>query len=165
MGGRLLRLALLATAVAVVACDDDDDDDGTGPSPVTEEFSATLTGAAERPTPVVTAATGTADFTVSGDTIYFTIVVDSLSGPPTAAHIHGPSGPEGVAGPILGFTLSADTTLTSGTIASGFATAPTDPAISQDSLLVLMRNGNAYVNVHTVLNPDGEIRGQVIQQP
>ena len=164
MGGRLLRLALLATAVAVAACDDDDDD-GTGPSPVTEEFSATLTGAAERPTPVVTAATGTAEFTVSGDTIYFTIVVDSLSGPPTAAHIHGPSGPEGVAGPILGFTLAADTTLTSGTITSGFATAPTDPAISQDSLLVLMRNGNAYVNVHTVLNPDGEIRGQIIQQP
>ncbi|HSA56206.1 MAG TPA: CHRD domain-containing protein [Gemmatimonadaceae bacterium] len=161
MAGRYLRLALLAAII--VACDDDDDD-GTGPSPVTEEFTATLTGANERPTPVVTPATGSADFTLSGDTLYFTIVVDSLSSPATAAHIHGPSGIDGVAGPILGFTL-ADTLITTGTLASGFATAPTDPSVSQDSLLVLMRNGNAYVNVHTATNPDGEIRGQVVRNP
>lgn len=161
MGGRFLRLALMA--VLVVAACDDDDDDVIGPGPVAEEFSATMSGAAERPNPVVTSATGTADFTVSGDTLYYTITVDSLSGPATAAHIHGPAGPEAVAGPIVGFTLT-DTTLTTGTIASGFVTAPTDPAISQDSLLALMRNGNAYVNVHTALNPEGEIRGQIFRQ-
>lgn len=33
-----------------------------------------------------------------------------------------------------------------------------------DSLLVLMRNGHAYVNVHTVAQPAGEIRGQVVKQ-
>lgn len=162
MAGRYLRLALLAAFV--VACDDDDDDVPIGPSPVTEEFSATLTGASERPTPVVTTATGSADFTFSGDTLYFTIVVDSLSSAATAAHIHGPSGPEGTAGPILGFTLN-DTTITTGTLASGFATSPTEPSVSMDSLMVLMRNGNAYVNVHTATNPEGEIRGQVVQNP
>lgn len=162
MAGRYLRLALLAAVI--VACDDDDDDDGIGPSPITEEFSAALTGASERPTPVVTTATGSADFTFSGDTLYFTIVVDSLSTAATAAHIHGPSGPEGTAGPILGFTLN-DTTITTGTLASGFATAPTDPSVTMDSLMTLMRNGNAYVNVHTATNPDGEIRGQVVQNP
>jgi hypothetical protein len=30
-----------------------------------------------------------------------------------------------------------------------------------DSLLVLLRNGNAYINIHTAANPDGEIRGQI----
>ena len=162
MAGRYLRLALLAACI--VACDDDDDDDGIGPSPVTEEFTATLTGASERPTPIVTTATGSADFTFSGDTLYFTIVVDSLSSAATAAHIHGPAGVDDTAPPILGFTLN-DTSLTSGTLASGFATAPTEPSVSMDSLMALMRNGNAYVNVHTATNPDGEIRGQVSKNP
>jgi len=31
-----------------------------------------------------------------------------------------------------------------------------------DSLAVLLRNGNAYVNVHTAANPNGEIRGQIV---
>ncbi len=34
-------------------------------------------------------------------------------------------------------------------------------AISFDDLLSAMRNGNAYVNVHTKVYPAGEIRGQV----
>lgn len=164
MGGRVLRLALLAAAVAV-ACDDDDDDGGTiGPSPTAEEFSATMSGASERPDPVETTGSGTADFTVSGDTLYYTIMVDSLTSPVTAAHIHGPAGPEAVAPPIVGFAI-IDTTLTSGTIATGFVTAPTDPSVSQDSVVALMRNGNAYVNVHTTNFPDGEIRGQIFRQP
>lgn len=162
MGGRVLRLALLAAAVAV-ACDDDDDGPVIGPGPVADEFSATMTGASERPNPVETTASGTADFTFSGDTLYYTITVDSLSSPVTAAHIHGPAGPEAVAPPIVGFTI-IDTTLTSGTIATGFVTAPTDPGITQDSVIALMRNGNAYVNVHTSNFPDGEIRGQIFRQ-
>ena len=36
--------------------------------------------------------------------------------------------------------------------------------VALDSLLVLMRNGHAYVNVHTVAHPGGEIRGQVVKQ-
>src|SRR6266566_3943059 len=40
--------------------------------------------------------------------------------------------------------------------------APT--GMTLDSLLVLMRNGHAYVNVHTVAHPAGEIRGQVVKQ-
>jgi hypothetical protein len=31
-------------------------------------------------------------------------------------------------------------------------------------VLVLMRNGNAYFNVHTQLNPGGEIRGQIVRR-
>jgi hypothetical protein len=34
-----------------------------------------------------------------------------------------------------------------------------------DSLLVLMRTGNAYVNVHTSAYPSGELRGQISKVP
>jgi hypothetical protein len=37
--------------------------------------------------------------------------------------------------------------------------------ISFDSVLVLLRNGNAYVNVHTTAVPGGEIRGQIVKVP
>jgi hypothetical protein len=37
--------------------------------------------------------------------------------------------------------------------------------ISMDSLLVPMRNGNAYVNVHTSAYPSGELRGQISKVP
>jgi hypothetical protein len=34
------------------------------------------------------------------------------------------------------------------------------PAVTLDSLMVLIRTGNAYVNVHSTTYPAGEIRGQ-----
>ena len=37
--------------------------------------------------------------------------------------------------------------------------------ISFDSLVVLMGNGMAYVNVHTNTNPGGDIRGQIATVP
>jgi hypothetical protein len=36
--------------------------------------------------------------------------------------------------------------------------------VSGDSLLVLLNNGNAYVNIHTQNRTGGEIRGQIIRQ-
>ena len=41
------------------------------------------------------------------------------------------------------------------------AGAATRSRIPFDSLVVLMRNGNAYVNLHTTAFPGGEIRGQI----
>jgi Cu/Zn superoxide dismutase len=157
------RLALLAVvALAVAACDEDD----TTSPPTAENFTAALTGAKERPTPVTTAATGTASIVLSAnrDTIRYTVTATGLSGAATAAHIHAPADTGSAAGPVATLTLGG----TGNTIATGSFTAldagvPT--AFTFDSLVTLLRNGNAYVNVHTAANAGGEIRGQIAPQP
>ena len=53
----------------------------------------------------------------------------------------------------------------SGTLAQGVGGDLGAPAgMTMDSLLVLLRNGHAYVNVHTPAHPAGEIRGQLVKQ-
>ena len=90
-----------------------------------------------------------------------------------AAHIHAP----GDTGQSIGvavslYTLAAPTGLSfSGAVGQGVLGPPT--GMSTDSLLVLLRNGHAYVNVHT-RGPTGangsgghgggEVRGQVERQ-
>lgn len=162
MSVRFAVSALLAlTTVAAVGCDDDDEP--TGNETVTETFAANLTGAAERPTPVTTAATGTATFTATttstGTTVTYSVTVTGLSGPATAAHIHGPADANTSASPIVPLVVSG--TGTSGAIISGSFTTTGHATIDIAALLALLRNGNAYVNVHTAANPGGEIRGQI----
>jgi hypothetical protein len=70
----------------------------------------------------------------------------------TAAHIH--NGPRGVAGPIV-FAL------TEASMGSGIWTA--QATLSQTDLNTLLA-GNYYFNVHSAAFPNGEIRGQLLQQ-
>jgi hypothetical protein len=165
----------LVAVLAVMTIGGCDDDDPTGPgTPDALEFDATLTGAAERPTPVTTTATGTGTFTVtkgsatgydpnaSGPTtVTYSVSVTGLSGPATMAHIHGPAGLEAAAGIIVPLTVTSQAT--TGTILSGSFTTTGHATISMDSLVVLLRNDNSYVNVHTAANEAGEIRGQLIE--
>lgn len=150
-----LNLACAAVlALTLVGCDDDD--------PAAESFSAVLTGAKERPTPVVTAATGTASLTLSanGDTITYVVSSTGLSGAVTAAHIHAPADTGGTALPARTLTLGGTGT----TIAAGvFSALDVGIAFSFDSLVTLLRNDRAYINVHTAANTGGEIRGQITQ--
>ena len=75
--------------------------------------------------------------------------IDSI----TAGHIH--RGPADSAGgvrvnfnpPVRGQNFTGTATVGSATVA--------------DSILVLMRAGNTYVNIHTFVNGGGEIRGQL----
>jgi hypothetical protein len=125
------------------------------------KFEAELSGAAERPTPVMTDGVGEAKFESDGTSVQYELKWDDLSTPARAAHIHC-GGPE-ESGPV-GVTLFAGAMDTEGEVQRTF-TAP-DPGNAcgwQDLADVLdaMATGDTYVNVHTTQHPGGEIRGQV----
>jgi len=164
MKSRFLSLVLGgAVLIGAVACDDDDDDNDLLLPPGTVTFSAEMNGANERPTPVNTTATGTSTFILIGNTLLYNITATGLSSPVNGAHIH--VGNSTQAGPIIfPFTFA---TIQTGTVASGSIDLTgqiTPGGITGDSLRVLLNNGNAYTNVHTVNNPNGEIRGQIRRQ-
>lgn len=159
MRGRLLCGGLtLVALVAVASCSDD-----VGPV-VGERFAAILSGTAERPTPVTTAATGTAEFEILDGVpgIFFKLSVANIDNV-TAAHIHGPATTEQAVGVLSGLYAGAATgTGTTGVLAQGVISSAS--GITFDSLVALLRAGNAYVNVHTTANGGGEIRGQIAKQ-
>ncbi len=134
---------------------------------VSERFMATLSGASSRPTPITTTATGTAEFTYVADlaTLFYRIDVGSIDSV-TLAHIHAPADTGNNAGVVLNLFLGPTKGPGfSGTLAQGVGGDLGAPAgMTMDSLLVLLRNGHAYVNVHTRAHPAGEIRGQLVKQ-
>lgn len=156
---RLVRFALVgALALGVL-----------GPATATAhptKFRATLSGAEEVP-PVTTQATGTASFKVSADgtELRFRLVVANITDV-VQAHIH--LGPVGVNAPVVAFLLhpgEAPPGLFNGELAKGTITAAdlVGPLAGHPlaDLLDAMEDGNTYANVHTVVNPGGEIRGQI----
>lgn len=109
-------------------------------------YVASLSGSAETP-PVTTAASGAATLALNPDnTVFYNVTTSGLTGG-TAAHIH--QGGVGVAGPIV-FTLTGGPNTWVGT------TAPL--TLAQVNAL---KRGLYYVNVHTLSNPNGELRGQI----
>lgn len=136
----------------------------TGETAPGERFAAIgLSGAKERPTPVVSTASGSSTFEVlPGGSVRYNVSVAGLTGA-RMAHIH--TAVADSAGPIAVtlFTSATPTGLLTGTLASGsFAASNIElPGVSMDSLLSLMRRGRTYVNVHTSANLSGEIRAQI----
>jgi hypothetical protein len=125
------------------------------------KFTAELTGAQERPTPVQTEGEGEAKFESDGTSVAFELKWKNLSTPAVAAHIHC-GGPE-VAGPV-GVTLFAGAMGTDGEVQGSFTAPDPGNACGWEDLadvLEAMASGGAYVNVHSTQFPGGEIRGQV----
>jgi Cu/Zn superoxide dismutase len=151
----VLMAAIIVSATAL-ACGSDN----TTTLPTTVTFGTTMNGAGENPAKNVP-GTGTATIVKSGGTYTFTINYSGMTGPLTGAHIHGPAGTGANASVIVPFNTAGAGA--SGTLTGTFTSTNT-AAISNDSLDVLMRTGNAYVNLHTAANPGGEIRGQLLQQ-
>ncbi len=117
-------------------------------------LSATIDAAQEVPTPVVaTMATGTATVTVnqSDNTIQLTGTVMNLTGDAQMAHIHGPAA-RGATAPVLqGLSISGNAAST--TISFSGAVDP--------STITAILDGMTYINIHTVANMPGEVRGQI----
>jgi len=121
-------------------------------------FQADLSGTNEVPVRA-TAATGTSQITVDGDTVFFVVEVHNINAV-SLSHIH--VAPAGANGPVrVDFFLGPVTGPLNGILAQGSFTAADVKVISFDELLSQIRAGNTYVNVHSPTFPAGEIRGQL----
>jgi hypothetical protein len=166
-----------ATALGFAACSDNFPN--LSPKSIAQVlFAAVLDGPSERPTPVTTTASGSADVTfiptyrdttlkVDTNIVRVQVLVSTIDSV-TQAHIH--AGDANTAGPIMVFLLS--------NVAAGRAPITgTNRVLSQlditrtsvfsapftfDSLITRINAGTAYVNVHTRRYPGGEIRGQIV---
>lgn len=124
---------------------------------------AMLSGDEEVP-PVDTDAFGLAHFKFARDfsTLRYGLKVVRIENV-LAAHIH--CAPQGVNGPV-GVTLFSDGPVTvNGLLVRDTVTAPDEGNAcgweTLEDVALAIRNGYAYVNVHTTAYPSGEIRGQV----
>ena len=130
-----------------------------------------LTGAAERPTPNDSQAQGQANFrsNADGTAIQFKLIVANIENV-TQAHIHCCAGTEGTAGIVVWLYPSGPPSRlipgrSQGPLAEGVITRSSlVGSLAGQPLSVLLdriQNGLAYVNVHTLQFPPGEIRGQM----
>jgi hypothetical protein len=105
--------------------------------------------------PGVTSAgkgSATATLDTAAKTLTWTVDYSGLSGPATAAHIHGPAAPGANAGVVVPFT---------GNLASPIKGSAT----LTDAQIADLEAGKWYVNIHTEANKPGEIRGQLVRTP
>jgi hypothetical protein len=117
-------------------------------------FSADLTGAAEKPTAVSSPGSGFVESSLAGDTLSFVLTYRGMTSAITAAHIHGPSVSANTAGILFDLAPYHRGSYSTQGVFSGSVTLT--PA--QIAALI---NGDLYMNLHTAVNPSGEIRGQL----
>jgi hypothetical protein len=142
-------LMIGSTALVLTACDKDESNEDDNR---TYTLSGTASGSQEVPA-VTTTASGSLSGTYnsSNNTLNYTINWTGLSGVPSAAHFHGPAVAGVNAGVLL--PLSITTSAIDGTASGSVVVA--------DSVETALLDGKVYYNIHTVANPNGEIRGQV----
>ncbi|HZP42424.1 MAG TPA: CHRD domain-containing protein [Candidatus Binatia bacterium] len=117
-------------------------------------FVALLNGAQETP-PVSSPSQGVAFLTFDANTnrLCYMVSYSPLGGAETVAHIHGSGGP-GQSAPIL-FGITPDVSPI-GSPKHG-CVGPLTKANLRD-----LRRGLLYINVHSTIAPNGEIRGQIV---
>jgi len=146
-------IAVVGVAAVATSC-------GSSTSPTNKTYVATLSPANEVPAKTTT-GTGVATFVDLGTEIDWTLTLTNMTGV-IASHIHAPAAVGVNTGVIINLFLpNVATGTVNGEVSHGSITNANNANISLDSLRVLFNNGNAYVNVHTSVNPGGEIRDQV----
>jgi hypothetical protein len=170
MQNRGKMLFALAAMVTIVSCGDDP----VEPPSHFVVFKATMNFASEVPVPPV-ASTGTGTFIGVLDTTnnLFTwdLSFQGLTSNVNNGHIHGPATTTQSAGTRINFNTAPGATFGLGqTTGLGHgsmtltATTNVTSTMNGDSLKKLLFAGLTYANIHTVNNPNGEIRGQIIKQ-
>ena len=104
------------------------------------------------------AANGTMDLAYNRTTrtLTYTVKWNSLTGNPVGMHIHGSAGAGANAAIVQnfsGYPLTQSGTFTGTFFVDGVS-------VKEEDFL----RGGYYLNIHTPLNPGGEIRGQIILQ-
>jgi hypothetical protein len=119
-----------------------------------QTFQAKLSGKNEVP-PVTTSATGLAQFHLGSDgkTLSYTLTAHNIK-TVTMAHIHQGKADE-TGQPVAPLSVGK------GTITSSDLKGPLAGKQIFD-LVNIIKSGQAYVNVHTEQNKNGEIRGQIL---
>jgi hypothetical protein len=131
-------------------------------------LTASLSGAGEATTTangINTGAFGDCRIVVdlTAQTVSYTVNVFNLPSGVIASHIH--VGAEKTPGPVVvNFVVPATASNDfgfSGTVAfSAFVLRPDQGIRSSDDMVQAILGGNSYCNVHSQVNPGGEIRGQ-----
>ena len=161
-----LVLALAGTSIAIAASRDH------GSSSPATKFTTKMMGHNETPA-VHTAATGTLSLTINADnTISYSETYSNLSSPVLFSHVH--FGQPFVAGGVSFFLCGGggkpacpqDTSAgpVTGTVAAADVVGPVNQGIAAGNITAIIqeiRAGFAYANVHTMISPGGEIRGQL----
>jgi hypothetical protein len=152
-------MVLVAAALVAVAA--------APASAQTFRLTASLTGGNEFPAIPATGAFGDATVIVdmTARTVTYTVNVFNLPSGVTASHIH--AGAIGTSGPVVvnfapPLSASNDFSFTGTTKDTEFILRPDQGIRSADDMFQAILGGNSYVNVHSSVNPGGEIRGQLV---
>lgn len=130
------------------------------------EFATVLSGAEENPA-VASTAKAVAKLTLnSNGTLDFKVWATTAIQQATASHIH--LGAFTQNGPVVAFFFAsaakdfqAGDLIAQGTLTDGSVIAKPGFTPTIASLVERIRQGRAYVNIHTLAHPGGEIRGQL----
>lgn len=133
----------------------------------TVRFAATMSGASEIPG-VVTGAFATADVTWDMATQTLSWIIDVFNMPSGTTNAHFHVGGPGVAGPTVvnvafPSQISNDYRLTGSATATNLLPRADQGVRSWQDLEQSLFGGQLYLNIHSTVNPGGEIRGQVVR--
>jgi hypothetical protein len=117
-------------------------------------LTAFLNGTNERPSAVTTPGIAFGSFRLEGNILHFEVVYTNLTSQANAAHIHGPASTTAAGGVLIDLGPYVIGSFgTRGALAGSLTLTAAQRA--------LILSSQTYVNIHTVNNPGGEIRGQI----
>jgi hypothetical protein len=117
-------------------------------------FKADLKGSTEVPPNQATGSgTVTVDYDPATKQLTWSGSYSGLTGPATAAHIHGPAEVGKNAGVVMWISEKG----------SPFPSPFKGSATLTDAQAADLQAGLYYVNIHTAANPGGELRGQLVK--